>query len=116
MNIQIQTSDLDATDAIRDFVLEKFGHLTKVVNDPDALCTVTLKRVTNHQKQGEVYKVLVHLRTVKSVFQIEEISEDLYAGVDMAKDSTERAVITNSKKQRTLWRRAAAQFKKLLRK
>lgn len=115
MNIQIQTINLELTDAIRDFVEQKFSNLTRIISGQDAHCVVDLERTTNHHKQGDVYKVSTRVRTARDVYQVENVGEDLYAVVDVTKDDIERAVINNSKKKRSIFRRAAARFKKAIR-
>lgn len=115
MNIQIQTINLEMTDALRNFVHSKFSNTTRIISDSSVLCTVDLERTTNHHKQGEVYKVFVRIRTPKDLFQIENTGEDLYATIDLAKDDIERLIVNNSKKKRSLFRRAAARFKKMMR-
>lgn len=114
MNIQIQTINLEMTDALRDFVYLKFSNITRIISDSSVLCTVDLERTTNHHKQGEVYKVFARIRTSKDVFQIENTGEDLYAAIDLTKDDMERLIVNNSKKERSLFRRAAARFKKMI--
>ncbi len=113
MKIHIQPNNFELTDTIKDFVFNKFGLLTKVAHG-DAECFVTLGRTTHHHKQGEVYKVSVRVRNGKDTFQIEEIHEDLYAGIDVAKDIMERTIVTGSQKKRSIFRRAALKFKQLL--
>lgn len=116
MKINIQPNNFEVTETIRDFVFTKFGLLTKVVHGENAECLITLGRTTNHHKQGEVYKVSVRVKNGTNIFQIEEVNEDLYAGIDIAKDTIERAIVTGSQKKRSIFRKAAAKFKQLLRK
>lgn len=115
MNIQIQTINLELTDAIRAFVGQKFSNITRIVSDQNALCTVDLERTTNHHKQGDVYKVFARIRTAKDVFQIQNVGQDMYALIDVTKDDLERLIINNSKKKRSMFRRAAARFKRMVR-
>jgi ribosomal subunit interface protein len=115
MKITIQPNNFEVTPTIRDFVFTKFGLLTKIVHGEDAECQITLGRTNNHHKQGEIYKVSVRVKNGKDVFQIEEVHEDLYAGIDIAKDMIERTIVSGSQKKRSLFRRAASKFKKLLR-
>jgi len=116
MKINIQPNNLELTDTIKDFVFNKFELLTKILHGENAECLVTLGRTTKHHKQGEVYKVSVRAKNGKDVFQVEETNEDLYAAIDVAKDTIERAIVTGSQKKRSLFRRAATKFKQLLRK
>lgn len=116
MKINIQPNNFEVTPTIRDFVFTKFELLTKVVHASDAECLVTLGRTTNHHKQGEVYKVSVRVKNGKDIFQIEETNEDLYAAIDVAKDTIERAVVSGSQKKRSIFRKAALKFKQLLKK
>jgi ribosomal subunit interface protein len=115
MKINIQPNNFEVTPPIRDFVFTKFGLLTKIIHGNNAECLVILGRTNNHHKQGEIYKVSVRVKNGKDIFQIEETHEDLYAGIDVAKDMIERAIVSGSQKKRSIFRRAALRFKKLLR-
>lgn len=117
MKLHIQSyNGFDITDTIRQFALDKFSVLEKVVHGPNAECFVGLGRVTNHHKQGDVYKVSVQIKNGKENFQIEETHHDLYAGIDVAKDTMEHSIVNKLQKKRSLIRRTASLFKNLLRK
>jgi ribosomal subunit interface protein len=116
MKINIQANNFELTDTIKDFVFSKFKLLTKILHGQNTECLVTLGLITKHRKQGEIYKVSVRAKNDKDIFQIEETHEDLYAAVDVAKDTIERAIVTGSEKKRSLFRRTAAKFKQLLKK
>jgi ribosomal subunit interface protein len=115
MNIQIQSLNLELTDAIADFVYSKFSKTERLVNEADALCNVDLERTTHSQKQGEVYKVSVRIKTSKDLFQAETVDEDLYAAIDVTKDTIERVVVNESGKRRSIFKKAAVRFKRLMR-
>ncbi len=114
MKITIQPNNFELTNTIQDFVFSKFGLLTKIIHGEHAECHITLGRTNNHHKQGDVYKVSVRVKNGKDVFQIEEVHEDLYAGIDIAKDTMERTLVSGSQKRRSIFRRAASRFKQLL--
>lgn len=117
MKLHIQSyNGFDITDTIRQFALNKFSSLTKVIHGQHAECFVTLGRVTHHHKQGDVYKVSVQVKNGKENFQKEETHHDLYAAIDVAKDSIEHTIVNKSQKKRSLIRRTASLFKNLLRK
>lgn len=117
MKLHIQSyNGFDITDTIRQFAVNKFALLEKVVHSPNAECFVTLGRVTHHHKQGDVYKVSVQVKNGKENFQKEETHHDLYAAIDVAKDTIEYSIVNKSQKKRSLIRRTASLFKNLLRK
>jgi ribosomal subunit interface protein len=117
MKLYIQSyNNFEITDTIDQFVKSKFSLLKKIIHDDSSECFVSLGRTTNHQKQGEVYRVFVELKKGKENFQVEENHEDLYAAIDIAKDTIEYKVTSRSQKKRSVFKKAAVAFKNLLRK
>jgi putative sigma-54 modulation protein len=114
MNIQIQALNLELTDAISDFVYNKFSKIERLVANADALCNIDLERTTNAQKQCDGDKVTVRIKTSKDLFQAENIDEDLYASIDLVKDTIERVIVNESSKKRSIFKKAAIRFKRLM--
>lgn len=115
MKFHIQSyNNFEITDTIHQFAIDKFSALQKFIHDDTVNCFVTLGRITNHHKQGEVYKVSIQVKTARDTFQAEEINEDLYAAIDILKDTIERSIVTGSQKKRSIFKKAALKFKDLI--
>jgi len=51
-----------------------------------------LAYTSRHHQKGDVYAVKANLHIPGRTFQVEETAEDLYAAIDVAKDTLHRAL------------------------
>ena len=114
MKIIIQPNNFEITDSIKEFIFTKFQLLTKIIHHNESECLITLGKISAHHKQGDIFKVSVRVKNNKDIFQIEEIHEDIYAAIDIAKDTMERAIVVGRERKRSVFRKAAIKFKQLL--
>src|SRR6201994_2732948 len=91
MNLTIRGPPLQATTALREYVLTKLDRITRhfdAVVDVNVLLTVeNLKEKERRQKA----EVTLHLKG-KDIF-VEQAHEDLYAAVDQLMDKLDRQVV-----------------------
>jgi putative sigma-54 modulation protein len=81
MKIAIKGTNLDLTDALKDYVDEKVGGLERFV-ESILEARVELERLPHHQK-GPVFRCEVNLEVPqKHVLRAESTQEDLYAAID----------------------------------
>jgi putative sigma-54 modulation protein len=114
MNINIKATNIELTDAIRDYVEKKVESLEKFLNNDNVQVQVEVAKTTNHHKNGEVYKAEFDIRANgKKFFTVAE-SEDLYSAVDMARESMISELTHNKDRERTLYKRGAISVKKML--
>lgn len=114
MNINIKATNIELTDAIRDYVEKKVQSLEKFLNNDNVQVQVEVAKTTNHHKNGEVYKAEFDIRANgKKFFTVAE-SEDLYSAVDMARESMISELTHNKDRERTLYKRGAISVKKML--
>lgn len=117
MNIDIKITNFELTDALTDFVNQKLGSLDSRVSESDGVvrCNVEIARISNHHKNGDVYKTSVDMRVGEDIYRAEVVGEDMYAVIDEVKEKMERSLLSGNKKNRSIARRAAAAFKRLIR-
>lgn len=114
MNINIKATNIELTDAIRDYVEKKVESIEKFLNNDNVQVQVEVAKTTNHHKNGEVYKAEFDIRANgKKFFTVAE-SEDLYSAVDMARESMISELTHNKDRERTLYKRGAISVKKML--
>ena len=107
MRTNIQTKNLELTDAIRNYVDEKIGSLDKLLPDSDdPVIAVELSKERGDQKNGdELFKAEINLTGASRRGFAEAFAADLYAAIDEVKDimmrelrdQKERTVDTNRK-------------------
>jgi putative sigma-54 modulation protein len=89
MKIQLQSTLLELTGAIREYAEKRFAvlakPLTRFEREGECVLEVEIARTTRHHRKGEVYYVELTLPLKNKILRIEQYSEDLRAGIDAAK-------------------------------
>lgn len=116
MNIKIRAINFDLTSAIEEYVNKKIFSLSKFIHGgEEILCEVEIGRTTKHHNSGDIFKAEVNIMLPggKQVYTSSE-QADIYTAIDMVRDETERALVTEKNKKDTLFRRGATRIKNLL--
>ena len=96
MNINLKFTNLEPTTSIEAYADMKFRMLEKILThlDPEGTADlhVELAYTTRHHQKGNVYEVSAKLHIPGKDFQVSETEEELYAGIDVAKDTLWRAL------------------------
>lgn len=117
MHIDIKATNMDLTDAIREYVQSKMDALDKFVDGADTSvhAAVDVGLTTKHHHNGEVFYAEVNLHTALSDFYATAEEEDLYAAIDKVQDIVSRELRSSKKKHTDLTRRGARAIKRLFR-
>lgn len=117
MNINIKTTNISLTPAIKDYFEKKLMSLDKLVDfsRDNILVQAELGKTTHHHKQGDVFRAEVNLRVSGYSYRAVSEKDDLYAAIDDIKDQLNREVKTGKQKRTSLVRRGALKLKNLLR-
>lgn len=96
MNIKLKFTNLEPTTSLETYTDQKFRMLEKLlVNlDPEGAADlhVELGLTTRHHQKGNVYEVRANLHIPGKTFQVSETEAELYAAIDVAKDTLYRAL------------------------
>lgn len=114
MNVNIKATNIDLTDAIREYVHSKVSALEKLIgNDENINLYVEIGKESNHHNKGEdVYMCEVRMRFAGKDYYVKNFNADLYAAVDQTKDDLLRDVKSDKNKGQTLFIRGARSLKK----
>jgi len=118
MNIDIKTTHIDLTPSIRAYVEEKLNVLAgKLVDSDDtsAYAQVEVGTGGKHHKSGDVFRAEINVHTRYGDFRVVEKKGDLYAAIDMAKDTMFREMRRAKTKKVDQSRRGGLSFKRMLR-
>jgi putative sigma-54 modulation protein len=100
MQIQIQSTKLEMTDAIRDYIQEKVDMLEKfLVNFPIINCHFEIEKAS-HSHSGEIFRAEMNLNLGGDLLRVEKTEEDMYKAIDKVKDHMEQAIIKYKEKKR----------------
>ena len=116
MNTQIKASNMELTEAIKEYVEKRLGTLDKFIRgqEGNSHMDVEVGKTTNHHKNGDVYKAEISLDANGKHFYAVSEKEDLYSAVDDVKSEIERQLIETKDRNDTLFRRGARSVKKML--
>ncbi len=119
MKINLQAKNMELTEAIRDYVVEKETNLGRLLSkietgDREAFVNFEVSRTTNHHKAGVVFHADCLINLSGKEFYSSADKEDLYAAVDEVKEKLFHEIEKNKDKRQTLFKRGAASVKKML--
>lgn len=117
MRINITGKNMELTEAIKGYVQEKVGALTKLAKDAgsEPLAEVEVGKTSQHHSKGEVFRTEINLSVGGMFLRAEATKDDLYASIDEAQSGMMRELRARKTKGESLFRRGAARIKRLLR-
>ena len=106
MKFNIRGSKIEATESIKNYIVEKLSKLDKYFKNADELTANVLIK-----KQGINEKIEVTIPAKRLILRSEEIDKDLYAAIDKVADKLERRIRKNkTRNMRTKEAIAFAEF------
>jgi len=101
MNINIKSTRLELTDAIRDYFQDKMDMLDKYLGDLKVInCDVEIEKVVGGQHKGQIYRAEVNIQVPREVLRVEKVEKDLYKAIDKVKDHLELVIKKYREKNR----------------
>ena len=85
MDTHIRAVGMELTDAIRQYVDEKFGSLEKFTREIEH-ADIVIGRETSHHHKGDVFKCSATMQIPGDVLKVEREEPDLYKAIDKVKD------------------------------
>lgn len=118
MNINIKATNMDLTDAIRDYAEKRVESLRKFLSDggDNVQVQIEVGKTTNHHKSGDIFRAEINLSLAGNAtqFRAEAETADLYAAIDMARDELEVELKRYKGKKEALYKRGAKTLKSLM--
>jgi len=116
MRINEKGTNMQITADIKDYLYKKLEHLEKFIdkNDESVLCEVELGKISNHHKNGDVFRTEINLHIAHKNLRSEAEKDELFASIDVAKDEMIRELKSNKDKKVNLLRRGGAKVKNLI--
>lgn len=114
LTVNIKATNIELTDAIKDYAERKLNSLDKFMHSEAESMHVEIGKISNHHKQGEVYKAEVNLSMGGKKFYAIAEKEDLYTAIDEVREDIVRQLTENKERSVTLFRRGARSVKKMM--
>ncbi len=96
MNINLKFTNLESTESLKAYAETKFQVIEKMLKSIDptnaAILDIELAHTTKHHQKGNIYYAEAKLDIPGKSFYVNEQESDLYAAIDVAKDTLLRAV------------------------
>ncbi len=101
MKITLKMTNLDMTDAIRNYVQEKIDRLEKYLGETQVInCDVELERMAAGQHKGDIFRAEVNLQIPREILRVEKTEKDLYKAIDKVKGHLEEIIVSHREKLR----------------
>ena len=92
--INITGSNMELTEAIKDYTTKKITTLKKYLVDYSPVdVTIEVGQTTNRQNKGKIFKAEVNLKIPGNFIRATETAEDLYEAIDKVKDHLQRQIV-----------------------
>ena len=119
MQIDLQSKNIELTDAIKDYVIKKVTNLEKLLanietNKGEARVNFEVAKTTNHHKAGEVFHADCRINIDGKEFYGESDHEDLYKAIDEVKEKLFNEIGKKKDRRQTLFKRGGSSVKKML--
>lgn len=118
MQINLQSKNLEITEAIHDYIEKKVTNLGKVLSQieesgGEVQVLFDISRNTKH-KEGEVFHADCLVNVDGKKFYASADKEDLYEAIDDIKESLYNEISRKKDKEKTLFKRGALSVKKMM--
>lgn len=114
MKINIKATNIELTEAIRDYALKRFSKLEKFLGDKDTVLSIELGKTSDHHKSGDIFRAEVRLSGAGLNHYMARESSDLYASIDEVENEIVQEVTKDKSKKRELVRRGQRAIKNMI--
>ena len=114
MKINIKATNIELTEAIRDYALRRFSKLEKFLGDKDTVLSIELGKTSDHHKSGDIFRAEVRLSGAGLNHYMARESSDLYASIDEVENEIVQEVTKDKSKKRELVRRGQRAVKNMI--
>ncbi|TAK03624.1 ribosome-associated translation inhibitor RaiA [Patescibacteria group bacterium] len=92
--ISIKGTQIELTDAIKDYVNVKLEAIEKFTTDFGEAAQISIEcgRTSGHHNKGNVYRCEMNLQVPGKLLRAEREAEDLYEAIDFVKDELIRQI------------------------
>jgi putative sigma-54 modulation protein len=119
MQINLQSKNIELTEAIKDYVLKRVTNLEKLLSNietkkGEAKVKFEVTKTTNHHKAGEIFHADCIISVAGKKYYGSSDNEDLYSAIDEVKNTLFNDIQKNKDRRQTLYKRGALSVKKML--
>ncbi len=114
-NVKIKGLNIEMTEAIEDYFKSKMDALDKYIdpNDESVECDARISKSADNQS-GDIFKAEVSIHTAGKNFGAVSEKDNLYSAIDDVQYAVARKITSHKDKKRSIFKRGAAEAKRLL--
>jgi putative sigma-54 modulation protein len=113
-NINIKATNMDLTDAIREYVEKRLEATEKFFKETEPTIYIELGKTTKHHKSGDFFKAEFNITVAGINYYTVAEEADLYEAIDEAKEEIIRQIKDKKNRKQTLFKRGATSIKKMI--
>lgn len=107
MKINLKATQLELTDALKDYIQLKMDMLEKYLGDVQVLnCDFEIEKIVSSQNKGKIFRAEVNLEVPRELLRVDKTEADMYKAIDKVKDHLVLSIKKYKEKQRDKKRRA----------
>ncbi len=114
MKTNIKATNIELTEAIRDYALKRFSKLEKYLGNKDVLLSIELAKTTDHHKHGDIFRVEARMSGAGMSNYVAQESDDLYRAIDLVETDIIQDVTRDKSKKRELLRSGQRAIKNMI--
>ncbi len=114
MKTNIKATNIELTDAIRDYALKRFSKLEKYLGERDAVLSIELAKLSDHHKHGDIFKAEARLSGAGMNNYVAKEADDLYRAIDLVESDIIQDVTRDKNKRRELLRSGQRAMKNMI--
>ncbi len=114
MKTNIKATNIELTEAIRDYALKRFSKLEKYLGSKDVLLSIELAKTTDHHKHGDIFRAEARLSGAGMDNYVAQEADDLYRAIDFVETEVIQDVTRDTSKKRELLRSGQRAVKNMI--
>lgn len=111
MRLNIKATGIELTPDILSYAEKRLLKVEKYLEATDPLMAVELGRITEHHRQGAIYRAEVRISGAGTDFYASKDAFDLYEAIDLVKDEIIHEITKVKGKKRSLMKRGGRAVK-----
>lgn len=115
MKMNIKATGINLTPEISTYAQKRLSKVGKYLTQRDPVMNVELGKVTQHHRQGEIFRAEVRITGGGADYYVAKESADLFSAIDEVKDEIIQEVAKDKDKRTSLMRRGGRMFKDMVR-
>lgn len=87
MHINLQSTRLEMTDALKKYIEEKVSMIEKYLGDIQVInCDFEVEKAVGDQNKGKIFRAEINLEVPRELLRVEKTESDMYKAIDKVKD------------------------------